>query len=80
MVLDKELETFRRELPRMLVEHPGEWVLIHGDDVVGFWPDEDSAYDAGVDRFCPEPFLVDKVQAARQPIRLFIDLTPECPS
>jgi hypothetical protein len=77
MVLDQELETFRRELPRMLAEHPGEWVLIHGDEVVGFWPDEGPAYDAGAEQFGPEPFLVDKVQESQQPVRLFIDLTPE---
>jgi hypothetical protein len=80
MVLDQELETFRRELPRMLAEHPGEYVLIRGDQVAGFWPDEDSAYDAGCDAFGLEPFLVKKVQAHEQPVTLYIDLTPECPS
>jgi hypothetical protein len=30
------LETFRRDLPRLLGERPGEWVAYHGDQLVGF--------------------------------------------
>jgi hypothetical protein len=56
--LDREFAVYRRELPTMLTDHEGQWVLIHGDDVAGFWPTEDEAYDAGCDRFGPGPFLV----------------------
>jgi hypothetical protein len=45
MALEKELATYRRELPKMLEEHAGDYVLIHGDEVIGFWPDEDSAWE-----------------------------------
>jgi hypothetical protein len=28
-------ETFRRDLPRLLKERPGQWVAYHGDQLVG---------------------------------------------
>lgn len=62
MELDRELETYRRELPRLLEEgREGQFVLIHGDTVDSFWPDEDAAYEAGCDRFGLQPFLVKQV-------------------
>jgi hypothetical protein len=36
MALEKELETYHRELPNMLTNE-GKYVLIHEDDVAGFW-------------------------------------------
>jgi hypothetical protein len=78
--LDRELEVYRRELPRLVREHPGEFVLIRGDEVVGFWESEGQAYEAGCERFGPEPFLVRQVREAEQPLRLFIDVGPRCPS
>ena len=62
MPLEKEMETYFRELPRLLREHPGEFVLIHGDRVDSFWKTEDEAYEAGCDRFVMAPFLVKEIQ------------------
>jgi hypothetical protein len=30
------LATFRRDLPRLLQERPGQWVAYHGEEVVGY--------------------------------------------
>ncbi len=30
------LETFRRDLPRLMAERPGQWVAYHGDKLIGF--------------------------------------------
>jgi hypothetical protein len=60
--LEKELETYRRELPKLLQEHEGQFVLIHGDRVDSFWPTEDAGYEAGCERFGIETFLVKRVQ------------------
>jgi hypothetical protein len=30
------LATYRRDLPRLLEERPGQWVAYHGDQLVGF--------------------------------------------
>jgi hypothetical protein len=80
MVLEKELETFHRELPKLLAEHPGEFVLIGGDRVDSFWPTEDAGYEAGCQRFGLEPFLVKQVQPHETPVSIFVAVKPPCPS
>ena len=80
MPLAKELETYRRELPNLLREHAGEFVLIHGEEVDSFWKSEDEGYTAGCERFGIEPFLVKQVVEKETPTRLFIDVRPPCPS
>jgi hypothetical protein len=32
--------TYRRDLPRLLEERPGQWVAYHGDQLVGFDKDQ----------------------------------------
>jgi hypothetical protein len=78
VVLDQELETFRRELQKMLAEHPGEYVLIHGDDVNSFWPTEDDAYVAGCDRFGLAPFLVKQVLESEPVAYSYLDIHRRC--
>ena len=78
MALEDDVETFRRELPRLLGGHEGEYVLIKGGRVDSLWPTEDDAYVAGCERFGVEPFLVEKVQASEKPLCLFIDLPNRC--
>jgi hypothetical protein len=56
--LATELATYNAQLPNMLREHEGQFVLIHGDTVVGFWPTHEEAYYAGCERFGAPPFLV----------------------
>jgi hypothetical protein len=46
--------------------------------VVGFWPDEDAAWEAGVDRFTSGPFLVRRVEE-KEPVRFtLLDIHPRC--
>jgi len=68
MVLDRELETFRRELPELLKNHEGEYVLIQGEQLDSFWQTEDEAVIAGDERFGLLPFLVKKVQKDERPV------------
>jgi hypothetical protein len=79
MPLEQELETYGRELPRLVQGHEGEFVLIHGDQVDSFWPTEDAAYEAGCQRFGVQPFLVKRVQKDEPTIPLVVDVTPLCP-
>jgi hypothetical protein len=72
--LEKELETYRRELPRLLQEHEGQFVLVHGDRVDSFWPTEDAGYEAGCERFGIEAFLVKQVLREEPIIPTYIDL------
>jgi hypothetical protein len=49
-------------LPEMAREHEGEFVLIKGTEVVGFFRDDPSAEREGRRRFGLGPFLVKQVR------------------
>lgn len=80
MGLDREMQVFQRELPRMLREHRGQFVLIQGDHVDSFWQSDDAAYAAGCQCFGPEPFLVMHVVEDEPPIPLLYQAVPRCPA
>jgi hypothetical protein len=59
MALEREIETYQRELPRLLQEgEGGRWALIKGDEVVDVWDTQRDAIQAGRARFGLEPTLV----------------------
>ena len=79
MSLERELETYRRELPRLLQEK-GKFVLVHGDEVAGVFDTEEEAVAVGDDRFGLAPFLVQQITEKEQPRFVPYDLTPQWPS
>lgn len=54
-------ETMRSE---WLKEHSGEWALVRGRDLIGFFPSVQEAYIQGRDQFGSDPFLVKRVTPA----------------
>lgn len=62
-VLEKEMNTYHRELPK-LKDQCGKFVLIQGDRVLGAWSTFDDAIQQGY-RECgiDQPFLVRKIEA-----------------
>jgi hypothetical protein len=56
-----ELEHFDREQSNLLREHENRFVLIKGTNVIGAYDTETQAYEAGVQKFGDEPFLVKQV-------------------
>ncbi len=74
--LAKELQTYRRELPELLRGHEGEFVLIHGDQVDSFRPNENAAYEAGCERLGLEPFLVKQVLRTEPVLESSVDVLP----
>jgi hypothetical protein len=67
--LETELATFRRELPALLADpaNQGKYVLIHGGEIAGIFPDVESGLEAGYDRFELAPFLVKQIAAREEP-------------
>lgn len=63
LALEKELETYRRELPTLLAQE-GKYVLIHGDKVAGIWDTYEDALKAGYQEFGLKPFMVKRIQWA----------------
>lgn len=80
MALEKELETYKRELPRLIQEGgQGKFALVHGDSVDSVWDTWKDALQAGYDRFGLEPFLVKEIQETERPVFFTRDIKP-CPS
>lgn len=60
-VLEKEIATFEREKGRLQTEHPGKFVLVHGDEVIDTFDTFDAAASDGLRRFGKGPFLIREV-------------------
>ena len=79
-VLYEESETYRHEVARLLVEgHEGKYVLITGKEVVALYDSWGAAREAGLIRYFPTPFLVQKVCAEEPDLRIRGYSMP-CPS
>lgn len=61
MALERELQTYERELPNLRA-HEGRYALIHGDNVVGIFDTFTDALTAGYDRFGLEPFMAQPIE------------------
>jgi hypothetical protein len=61
MPLENERETYERNRPALLAQHRGSYALIKGEEIVGVFPDAESALREGVGRFGMEPFLVKQI-------------------
>jgi hypothetical protein len=78
--LDRELDTFRRELPALLADpaNRGQFALVHGTAVAGLYPTFEAALAAGYDRFGLDPFLVKQVAEHEAP--RYFSRNLRCPS
>jgi hypothetical protein len=79
MALEKELETYRRELPK-LVANAGKFALIQGDQVAGIWETYQDALQEGYRVFGLKPFLVKPIQAVELIHHFTRDIQPSCRS
>lgn len=77
MALEKELETFKRELPNLLAEE-GKFVVISGDQVAGIYVSYEDALKVAYEKCGLTPFLVKKIQAVEQVQYFSRDLAFSC--
>lgn len=75
MELEKELETYSRELPNLLASE-GRHVVIEGDKIIGVFSSYEDALKIGYEKCGLKPFLVKKIQAVEQVQYFSRDLTP----
>ena len=59
--LTQEAEFFNEHLEEWRQSHPGEFVLLKGNEVLGFFLTVDKAFAAGTDRFGLGPFFVKQI-------------------
>jgi hypothetical protein len=62
-----ELITYRDRLDELL-RHEGEYVVIKGQEIAGYFRDRRSAVEAAIATYGPGPFLVKKV-VEKEPVR-----------
>ena len=65
MALEQELQAYKSHV-REWAEREGQYVLIHGSEVVDFLSAYDDALKAGYERFGLEPFLVKQIHVLEQ--------------
>jgi hypothetical protein len=70
MVLEKELETFQRELPNLLADE-GKFAVVFGDQILGIYTSYEDALTIGYEKCGLKPFLVKEIRAIEQ-VRYFI--------
>lgn len=59
---EKEIATYRRELPRLLAEgYAGEYALVKGNEILSIWETQGDAIRAGRDRFGLDSIFVKKI-------------------
>lgn len=70
MPLGRELETYQSNRPTWVKEgRVGTWVLLHGSDVIGYFPTFAAGLDAGYEQFgLQEPFMVREIVEVDKPI------------
>lgn len=66
-----EWNTYRQEVGRLLAEgHAGQFVLIKGREIQGFYESWDAARNEGLRRYVLQPFLVKQVLAEEPVLRV----------
>lgn len=67
MELEKELEYYEKIKDKLLRESKEKVALIKGEELVGVYSNEMEAYEAGVDKFGAEPFLIRLIVEEQRP-------------
>jgi len=60
--LKKEYETYKANLEKLYAEHPQEFVLIKGAEIIDFFKSYEDALKIGLEKFGNVPFLVKKIE------------------
>ena len=65
MALEKEIETYKKNLPELLAEE-GKFVLIKGEEVAGTYAAYEDALEEWYRRYGLDGFLVKQIQAVEK--------------
>ena len=65
MALEKEIETYKKNLPRWK-DSEGKFVLIHGEEIGGIFTSYEDAIQEGYEKYKLEHFLVKQINAFEQ--------------
>ena len=68
--LEREWATYQSRKSELLEHHAGEHVLIHGEEVLGFFPSREDALKAAYKKVGFVPFLVHEILAVEPTVSL----------
>ena len=66
--LSAEIATYQAQRAKLVEEHVGEYVLIKGDQIIGFYETEAHGLSAGYKRYANAGFLVRHVSESEAPV------------
>jgi hypothetical protein len=79
MALEKELEVYQRELPKLL-SNEGKFVVISGETVEGFWDTYEDALKVAYQKLgTTTPFLVKRIEKVEK-VYFFAQPFDACPT
>lgn len=67
-MLDKEREYYAARVAEWERSHPGKFVVVKDEEVLGFFDSQDEALSAGGARYGPSSFLVRRVGEQQQTV------------
>lgn len=79
MTLEREVATYRRHHAELLANE-GQFVLVHGDEVLGVFNTLSDALREGYERFRDEPFLARQITAQEKVVTFSRSIRPWPPS
>lgn len=70
MALEREIAAYERDLPKLLADFDGKFVVYHGDARFGSFDTFDAAADAAIKAYGQKPFLIRQVLKSQPIVRL----------
>ena len=70
--LDRETSLYEQRKAEFEKKHRWEWVVIHGEEVVGFYDDFQDAAQVAVERFGRGPYLIRQIGIPKQPLPIAV--------
>lgn len=65
--LKEELAAFEERKAELLKMHLNQFALIKGRELIGVFPTQEEAYEAGVKRFASKAFLIKRIVEKEEP-------------
>ena len=75
-VLSEEQAAYEARRAELERDHNGEWVVFHGEELVGIYGDFQDAAEDSLRRFGLGPYLIEQVGMPLPQIRSFLLYTP----
>ena len=66
--LSDNIEVYEAMRNKLETDHFGEWVLVYGKELIGTYPDFESAADVAVPRFGRGPYLIRQIGVPPPPL------------